>query len=1708
MSNRIYSYLSDKIISYFKNTNPLPGDKFYVQFETDDQVRNLYDELSRNTIAENFVYEDIARSQKYQSYQLKFGDCYLIVAAALVGGPHPDFLAQLRNMVGRDSGYENKAILFIHYSSLDSILGGAGSLSKDGMPLNINAIKKDINRKIQETGFGKVDKQILLQYLKNKSNEFEGVAVSVFEYEDIIEVLGNSQITAAEYRTFELFPDRKLEGLTDRNLINRLNENHANYVRISEIHSYGLDEARLERYYGEDGAKKLAKSDWQNLTYPEIEKFIESKKNKTIIDYFPIESNMFIWDREEGDTRAKSRIRNIIIFYNGNDEEYKFDLAFSEFTRKDNISISKNYESVIECISAGKKLQVTLKKVLEQSSFYEVKYVDDGTRFDFKIAVLRCDVSLLDGIKTQYIVEIGKKPEDSSIRINSDDDIVTFYPNNEQLKKIEITELNQVIVFNHGERVEVKISDDFQTTEDTDDINFSISIGAFDLNLTKVYVVEKPIVIEGMKLWYMKNTKRMNFEFINDNSLCFGTKRFFTRGEFRRSLVLEKAFIRNGAPFVSVNSEDIIKSIDIELPRDVQSSFDAIIDYFKRNNQLPSLVFINDELKQLYLNYINSVLVEIGSIQEGEYLSELQKNLFYLGMIKNIAGDKEIFLTPLHPINIAYQLLICETNIDGIEEGEDDLIRKFQSTALFPYINIDPVSKENNIFVPVEQLHSPEWKIYVEEDLRRYKGSKDFVSKLVAEKIREFIEHFSYLFASSTHAPVRINLINTGDCREIVQGIVQFYVKALNNKRHVMPILVTMYAKEKMDNSFEIMSKVDDADELSQLLGLKLQVGDMSTDEVIDVYRNNVHFYYKDIQEKLDYAHITFMEQDGDNQAVTTQMSDMPSGVVMNGLSSGVSSALLGDSYRTGFGTKYIEANTTLLKIVVDYNSLNAAMNGDAYRHGTSETLKMSPSKEQMLDRVYSASNWVTFINPKVDLNYFKSDPNAKDLMIIHYSDQYNLTSSGYDAITVTMKSKQYQDTISRYLKKNGVNEADSHAKNIINMFNALNGDWLLRMLSYKSHFPVEKLSILSAMKLAVKRYSIDDVIWVPISLEEILRVSGAVGLSRNEAIFSAKNLGFDGATSDDLLLVGISNRNGVKVTFYPIEVKIGHVESGYLEKGVHQAKKTRQIFDQILEKGYCKDKSIKTRLYRNFFMQQVMINAEKMLMYGVGDGNQGWNLIVDSLLRKDLLSENYEIVDTLIPEMGRTGVVSFKDDNTQEREHRYEDVLIIEKSKKEGVNLLALPFSKIDTVKWELVQDVTELEDMQDTGEDENVDVEDNENNDEAPILKTEINDEKSEQTKMGISDTNKDIRVLIGKDKFQHDIYWEFGNKALANRHLLITGTSGQGKTYSIQTMLYELAKRNISSVIFDYTEGFMLQQLEQPFRESLEGKIDQKIVYSMGVPINPFKRHEVDLAGTKILEKESDVAARLSDIFSHVYDFGAQQNAAIFEAVYNGLISYGNNMNMRYFQHELETVAETNKAANTVISKMLPFFRTADFTDDSEFDWGDILYNNDGKVEIIQLTQFSNEIKIIIAEMMLWDAWYYTKKYGSKDKPFVVVLDEAQNLSHNIKSPSAAILTEGRKFGWSAWFATQSLKVLKEEEIVRLLQASFKLYFKPTDIEIGKIAKQIDVTGEGNWLGVIQGLQKGQCIVTGDRMLANGKVGASNPVVTNITAFEKRQ
>ena len=84
---------------------------------------------------------------------------------------------------------------------------------------------------------------------------------------------------------------------------------------------------------------------------------------------------------------------------------------------------------------------------------------------------------------------------------------------------------------------------------------------------------------------------------------------------------------------------------------------------------------------------------------------------------------------------------------------------------------------------------------------------------------------------------------------------------------------------------------------------------------------------------------------------------------------------------------------------------------------------------------------------------------------------------------------------------------------------------------------------------------------------------------------------------------------------------------------------------------------------------------------------------------------------------------------------------------------------------------------------------------------------------------------------------------------------------------------------------------------------------------------------------------------------------------------------------------------------------------------------------------------------------------------------------------------------------------MKILKEDEVVRLSQAAFKLYFKPTDDEVVKIARQLDPTGESNWTAEVKGLKKGQCIVAGERLKNNGTFGGNQPVVVSVSAFEER-
>ncbi|QIZ11021.1 ATP-binding protein [Priestia megaterium] len=371
-------------------------------------------------------------------------------------------------------------------------------------------------------------------------------------------------------------------------------------------------------------------------------------------------------------------------------------------------------------------------------------------------------------------------------------------------------------------------------------------------------------------------------------------------------------------------------------------------------------------------------------------------------------------------------------------------------------------------------------------------------------------------------------------------------------------------------------------------------------------------------------------------------------------------------------------------------------------------------------------------------------------------------------------------------------------------------------------------------------------------------------------------------------------------------------------------------------------------------------------------------------------------------------------------------------------------------------------------------------------------------------------EIRVPIGTISGSNQIiHWEFGNPGLANRHLFITGRSGQGKTYFIQSLLWELAKNGISSMIIDYTDGFKSSQLEDDFKQKLDGNLEQFIVLAKKFPVNPFKRNLKELdEGIMVLEDDSDVAERMKNVISSIYTtLGPQQLNSIYQAVMKGMSLHDERMNLSYLRELLEE--DGSGPAKTALSQMNLLIDKNPFNYEKDFDWS-FLEKENGKVFVVQLTGFSPDVQKMITEFILWDLWYYKLQHGKKNLPFPIILDESQRLDFSGDSPSAKILVEGRKFGWSGWFATQFLKGgFSTDQISRLQNAAVKVFFAPMENEVSTIASNLtqDHAQRKEWEVNLTKLKKGQCIIHAPIKDREGNLLSSRPYLVDIMSLEKR-
>ena len=1738
MSNQFYDYLSNKLLDYFEENKILNGERFFISLDEDEQVLSFYNSLKKigNTklACSDFSYVHEKSNKKYDTFSIKINDINLVVSESL--SINVDYLVTLRNQVTSQRGdWENTALLVICTEGIDSINKGMRDLQKEGMPLNIKSISDKLEEEINHSNLNPTDQQIAKFSLTILEEDL--FQTTLWDYETILSIINKGCIDDEDLKELNLFKDEQLGSNPPAARVKRLKENYETFNEINKISQYDDKKEKLEKMFSNSGVSRLSRDDWYTAEWKSIKKY----KDDRIIQEKPLEyieninkvseNGLVYWERPNSFTsKAGKRKRNIIVFNTDSSSEVSLKFAFDQILNND--YVGKNSKSITN--ARGKSLSVKFDLNQNEPTFKSIRYThrnESSSDFTFRIAVLNIKPEIIDTIKSRYVVNASRKKIEV---INDEDSHEVIFGLDSSTKKTEkfiLEEDEKVYLYDEESIIISEQSPAWENGKLTFDLDYHNNVIPFVVKEKD----KKSLPVKSYVLWNLKRTNMDNFVY-NGVKAVQDVNSFNLREEFKDFLKMEREIIKNEIFYAKRNLDGSLRKIDISLSDELENAYMDIIRYYQTfddspEDNLPSLVYLNDDLKELYETFINIFNMEISEIEEGSILSDFEnkKNLIKMGRVET---DTKIMYSPLSPLNIAYQLEV--SNQCRNEDLSVNMIERLVPNNLVPYICSDD-GKE--LFRPIYQEEAHEWLIYEKSEEVSIGTTNVFISNVVTEKLNQFVKHFTYLFSFNNSSPIKINLINIQDDREVVKGIFNFIRARLPDKsktKKVIPVEINIYndaEKSYFDNLFDCQSE----NQLLEEFGIKnLKTDVFDAIDIIHMIQNNISYYKHPLKkEEYEYAHLSFYKVKSHSDTANDNMENIDTGLSLNGLLSSVTSTTKHSEYRTGFGTNNIlNKDNPLIRTVINLNELveNSKKFGkNKYLKDTSLVTTVE-LEEDNIENLYDKSHWVTFIEPTFGIEYFDSED---DLIIIHYSDQYS-SSNKYDTITVTNKSTQYEEIIRDFLHSKNVNVSDDELYDVIKLFNSINGEWLLRVISNSGHYDREKLSIISTIKYCLAILDHEEIVWIPISMEEILRIAGNIKLDKNKGIFDSKLI--KGNHSDDLLFIGIkfNEYDKIEIIFYPIEVKIGLNQSSTIKKGKNQLENTYKLLKTQLQKINAEDSEFRNKFFRNFFIQILLSNEQKLVTNHIWD-DKCLDRIED--FKAELLNDEFDISYDLEKYVGIGSLVSFKKDSHHISIYMDNNKQVIELPEYYAYYGLAAPIEKIhheiqtdntdilaetllshvdfSDIKTDNITDSTEIETSIDNDSPESDDKSSNELDKENPI-DTPEEDEDKEENDSGSniesksseendepSSNTSNIRALIGTQKgYSHKIYWEFGHQSLANRHMLIQGKSGQGKTYFIQRMLKELSNQGIPSIIIDYTDGFKKSKLEEEFKEALGDKIEQHLVFINKFPLNPFKRNLIELDDELYPESNVSVAGRFKSVVNSVYNFGDQQLNTIYNAVLRGLAKHDENMDLSILKDEL--VGEDSGIANSVLNKLSELLDINPF-ESNKFDWSNVLDEGDGKVLIIQLTGLSKDIQRVISELILWDLWYYKASSGTEDNPFIVVLDEAHNLDFGSDSPCSKILTEGRKFGWSGWFATQSIKgTMKQEEIAKLANAEEKIYFHPTDVSA--IAKELSkYNDKKSYEKELSQLNKGCCIVLGPAINSNGELYHPNPLTVQIDKID---
>ncbi|MEP8909090.1 DNA phosphorothioation-dependent restriction protein DptH [Enterobacter roggenkampii] len=1618
MSAKQYeTYLAETFIEWVSSIIQ-PGERYQFKSPDPDNALKLW-----------MAFDSLANGNKLEiapGQYLTYVQCNNIQLIPVLHGTTPpafteNYISHLRDQVsGRNGIFAQTALLIIHNSMLDTLLNSTKDVAAPDAIWHPETFRYQLEKLITtDSARSQVSRCLLGDQLTTILDE----GATVFGFSSLYRLLDDGNLDFSELK---LFNDNNLLDFSDKQLRARLNENQKLYRQIEDsVERYS---GQLENVLTEFSAKFIQEhfvdnDNWRELDFSDyLNEKAQNSEQKLVLENITVE-NGEVWQRAKSTSKAGKRDISVLIQVPPGQNHVELEFIFQGSDLQDNqVKIAHHRQLQKERFWRTSRLGGRNSKILAsvpfdgRPCFFSLEIINrnnSAEEYKFRLLLVEQGQFWLNEIQHCYRIEPGKgqltlQLEDNELRIAELGDQTCL-----------LDEESDDIDCHHYALV------NFETLANQSElIKFTLTSGDSRL----LFNIEGPGAEEGLTLPLLFDQSRFNKLFKEEGNATWNKMKgrvildnieHNVVGVRQQLLMQEYTLIENNLLSTGGNGNEFaLDELLVSYP-DLHNAYHQLFVYYQRRNTLPSLVSWSAEYRVLVSHMIATFEQALQQISLSRALTTQEKRLLHVGICR---GEDYERLSPLHPLVMAYHLQLAETII--AEPG-------FPTSASFaslPEITLDRlvvsglmpfVYHSEHEYAQLQPMSENRFWIDI---VPQRQMSHEYVKRLVKDKLNEFTDAYSRLFQSAGNNALVINAINMGDARELFLGLVDYFKQEKDN---AISIHVNCYDERLLPNAFDRFAESGSYEQLKNDLGLNSGAWRSEADMLIDLLRSRLtfsKFVLPPESDQLAYAHLAFFTNTAPVDCRQIRIEDAASGVLCHGLIAGEGAETQGDAYFTAFGLRNVDTEPyCALRLAHLLGCLwQPARQSNSQYHGQGISLAVSGNFKQLLNRSYDSSLWTTIIDPKVTLDFFT---NQKDVVLIHYSDQYT-SCAGYDAVTVT---KQVELFLRLLQTGNQTGQSTVDSQQLLAEFNAFNGEWLLKMLRSNEKERKEKHGIIGAYKFVQSMLHQSDICWVPLSVAEMIRVSGNVGLRMKESDLSRHLQGYQkGAISDDVLFVGFKDNN---LYLLPLEVKTG-VRPDYNHAGQQARELKRYLQQDILG-----PQTLASQLYRALFIRQVLMQVEKLHLYGVLDNDKLSPLLER---REWWLTGDYQLGE--LADFAKGFVVAHVDSGTcfdLSYKETAENILQIEIPYSLLPSLIAAQGDQPPLAERYRVPEKYLLK------PERNVDSSHPEQaatTEPQPISAPELPQPKaSALTPSNVSNTP--LQVLFGHDAVhQNPLYWEPTNTAkFMNTNTGIIGTMGTGKTQFTKSLVTQLMRNQscnvdgkpIGLLIFDYKSDYV----DDAFLEATGAKRYQLSL----LPYNPLSL----FGDMPMLPRHTAMA--FAETMGKAYNLGVKQRMKLVTLIMEcydlaGIVPHDRSTWNRVAP-TIEDVWQQYLAQEKVDEDSLyaALYNLAGFqifeTDPEKMT---SLYDLVGGVTVVELAGYPSEIQNLVVALTL-DLFY--AQMQKRGKPMVqgdyrqltkmILVDEADNFMRQDFASLRKILKEGREYGVGAILSTQEITHFKTGE-----------------------------------------------------------------------------